>query len=166
MGQETMFKSKSAIGFLSITVALSITGCGSSKPVDEGAAKGELISGIDLSGGSASLEYAKNYISISNLVAKKGIVDGHAYIGAKLKNNGKKAVSDIELTVFFYDNGGNIIHDGDIKPLRLYYTADIQKPLKPGYIRQLRVDEEFIIADIPSEWSGEISGKITGVSFD
>ena len=166
MGQETMLKSKSVIGFLSITVALSITGCGSTKPVDEGAAKGNLFSGIDLAGGSASLEYAKNYISISNLVAKKGIVDGHAYIGVKLKNNGKKTVSDIELTVLFYDKGGNIIHDDIITPLTLSYTSRATKSLKPGYIRQLRVDEEFIIGDIPSEWSGEISGKITGVSFD
>ncbi len=161
-----MMKSKSAIGFLSVTMALYISGCGPTKPVDEGAAKGNLFSGIDPAGGSASLEYAKKHISISNLVAKKGIVDGHAYIGVKLKNNGKKTVSDIELTVFFYDKGGNIIHDGDVKPLKLYSTADYQKPLKPGYIRQLRVDQEFIIADIPSEWSGEISGKITGVSFD
>lgn len=161
-----MLKSKSVIGFLSITVALSITGCGSTKPVDEGAAKGELISGIDLSGGSVSLEYAKNYISISNLVAKRANVDGFVYIGVKLKNTGKKIVSDIELSVYFYDEAGNIIHDGIVNPLTLDYTSSSTKSLKPGYVRQLRTEEEFIITKVPSEWSGKISGKITGVSFE
>lgn len=152
--------------FLTISMAACISACNPAEPPDAGAVKGGLASGAGVFADTASVQYAQQFIEVSDLVAKKGNVEGHAYVGVKLKNIGEKTVPEIKLTVYFYDNEGTIIYEDSIEPLDLYFAARSSSPLKPGYVRELRVNEEFIIGNIPSDWSGEISGKITGLSFE
>ena len=101
------------------------------------------------------LDYIKNEL---RLYAFEAMPDHWAlgdYVSFKIKNEGEKTVYDIDVTVYFKDSEGKIIHEESIN--QKFYD-----PLKPGYI-----DNVIEEVGVPSEWAvGNDEIEITGISFD
>ena len=86
----------------------------------------------------------------------------------KIKNNSKKTLSLVEVTVFFNDKSGNVIHEEKFHPVNSSpYAFGDRKPLKPGYIWQMEKDKFYKAEKVPSEWrSGSATAKITDIKFE
>jgi hypothetical protein len=86
----------------------------------------------------------------------------------KIKHSSKKALKLVEVTVFFRDKSGRIIHEEKFYPANSSpYAFGDRKPLKPSYIWQLEKDEFNKAEKVPSEWkSGSITAKITDIDFE
>ena len=83
-------------------------------------------------------------------------------VTGKIKNNGDKTLSEVELTIYFLDDEGNRIAETQFYPvLTSTYTGD-DSPLKPNYVR----DFGYILEDdAPSDWGDEIEAEISNIEF-
>ena len=84
----------------------------------------------------------------------------------KIKNNGNKELKRIQLTVFFKDNSGNIIHEKKFTPISEYSWDNNNKSLKPNHIWQMEKGHYYNAENVPSEWKeGSAEVKITSIDF-
>lgn len=87
----------------------------------------------------------------------------------KLKNNGDKSLTRVEVTVFFKDANGNIVSEEDYNPIivtKRSFSND-NKPLKPGYIWQMERGTFYTAKNVPSEWKeGSATATITDIEFE
>ncbi|MBD8498717.1 hypothetical protein [Paenibacillus arenosi] len=113
-------------------------------------------------------EYINNLLQISDFKAVHmdswldGKVPGVVF---KIKNKGKKTLSEIEVTVYFTDGKGNNIAEEKYYPVLDSGIGDF-KELKPNYTFQLENDRFYSAKLVPKEWkSGNANISITGIKF-
>ncbi|KKO53453.1 hypothetical protein [Paenibacillus sp. DMB20] len=83
----------------------------------------------------------------------------------KIKNKGKKTLSEIEVTVYFTDGKGNNIAEETYYPVLDSGVSDF-KELKPNYTFQFDNDHFYSAKLVPKEWkSGNATIKITSIKF-
>ncbi len=87
----------------------------------------------------------------------------------KLKNNGNRSLSKVEVTVYLKDEDGNVIAEEDFYPVLVsdFNIFQGNKPLKAGYIWELERGKWYTINHAPSEWKvGNAEVKITDFQFE
>lgn len=91
------------------------------------------------------------------------------YLGEKtpvvrisLKNRGNRSLDSVTVLVHFNDKDGNAIYEETFNPV---YAAD-NKPLKPGYIKEMSEGKFYIIDSKLSEWEeGNAAINIVDLEF-
>lgn len=86
----------------------------------------------------------------------------------KLKNNGKRTLKKVEVTVYFKDAKGDVIAEETYYPVLVseFSFGRDNKPLKPNYIWQLERGKFYKADSVPDEWKeGSVSAKITDIEF-
>ena len=82
----------------------------------------------------------------------------------KLRNKGERTLVRVRVVVYFEDAKGGFIAEEDFLPVDVSNSSD-DKPLKPGYIREME-KQIFSAKSIPSEWKeGAVSAKVTDIKF-
>lgn len=86
----------------------------------------------------------------------------------KLRNNGDRTLTRVEVTVYFKDATGAVIAEEDFLPVLVSsFSVRNNKPLKPGYVWQMEANRFMSAKSVPSEWDeGSVDVKITGVAFE
>lgn len=87
----------------------------------------------------------------------------------KLKNNGDRALSKVEVTVYLKDENDRVIAEENFHPVLIssYNLSGNNKPLKAGYIWEIERGKYYIIKDAPTEWKvGNAVAKITDIEFE
>lgn len=117
---------------------------------------------------SVEEEYINNLIEIVDFKAVymdfwlDGTVPGVVF---KLKNNGDKTLSQVEVTVYFTDGNGKNIAEKTFYPV-LELGINSFTELKPNYTFQLEKDRFFKADLVPKEWkSGNANIKVTKIEF-
>ncbi len=84
-----------------------------------------------------------------------------------LKNNGDRSLSRVTVMVYFQDKTGNTIYEEDFTPVVVSkYSMTNNKPLKPGYVREMEKGKYYTIKSPLSEWDeGKATIKITEIEF-
>jgi len=85
----------------------------------------------------------------------------------KLRNNGTRTLSQVEVTVYFKDAQGNVIAEEDYHPVLVSsFSLEPSKPLKPGYIWQMERGKFYQAKNVPSEWQeGNVEASVTNIEF-
>ncbi len=85
----------------------------------------------------------------------------------KVRNNGSRTLSEVEVTVYFKDARGNTVAEEDYHPvLTSSFSLESSRPLKPGYIWQQERGKFYKAERVPSEWrEGNIEAAITDIGF-
>ncbi len=87
----------------------------------------------------------------------------------KLKNNGDRNLTKVEVTVYFKDAKGEIIAEEIYNPILVNEYSFLSKsdPLKPNYIKEFEASSYFSSSSVPSEWQeGNAVAKITDIEFE
>ncbi len=89
-------------------------------------------------------------------------------VSFKLKNNGNRTLTKVEVTVYFKNASGEIIFEEDFLPVLVSeYSFNDNKPLKPKYVWSIGTGKFYKVEEVPSEWkSGSVSAKITDIRFE
>lgn len=85
-----------------------------------------------------------------------------------LKNVGDRSLDKIKVVVYFQDKAGNTIFEEDFLPVLVseYSFTGNNKPLKPGYIREMEKGKYYTIDSQLSEWDeGNAFIKIADIKF-
>ena len=81
-------------------------------------------------------------------------------VWGKVKNEGTKTLSSVEVTAYFPDKDGRIVFEKTFSPVLTTYTE--HNPMRPGYIREFG----YIVDDCPSECVPQrVELKVTKVEF-
>ncbi len=86
----------------------------------------------------------------------------------KIKNEGDKILTKVEVTAYFKDASNNTIAEEDYHPVLVSeYSFGDNKPLKPNYIWQMEQGKFYNAKSVPSEWQeGNAVAKITDIEFE
>lgn len=85
----------------------------------------------------------------------------------KIKNNGEKVLTTVEITIYFPDAAGNTIAEEKFYPVFESRITSDSRPLKPGYIWQLDDGQYYPAKNIPDEWfPARTHYKITDIEFE
>ena len=74
----------------------------------------------------------------------------------------------VKVTVYFKDKDGNLIFEEDFHPVSVseYSYGAANKPLKPGYVRELKKGEYYTVESQLSEWAeGKAVAKVVDIKF-
>lgn len=86
----------------------------------------------------------------------------------KVKNEGDRALKEVQVTVYFKDAKGTVIAEKEYHPVlvtKYSYSGD-NKPLKPNYIWQMERGKFYKADSVPTEWKeGAVSANITNIEF-
>lgn len=116
-------------------------------------------------------EYINNLIELYDLKSGyyNSLIDGRVPgVKFKIKNNGTKTLKEVQVTIYYKNSEGIIIHESEFTPVLLseYSFLSDSKELKPGYIWQLESDRFYSDKSVPSEWAtGSVEAKITHIEF-
>lgn len=117
-------------------------------------------------------DYIKNKIKVYDVKAAymDSLLDGKvAGLTFRIKNNGNKTISKLQITFYYKDKNNQIIYDSSYTPIdssNIYVGTGTEKELKPNYIWQLESDEFYPDKKVPKEWKeGKIEYKITDIQF-
>lgn len=89
-----------------------------------------------------------------------------AAVRLKLKNNGDRTLTKVEVLIEFRDGEGRAIHEETIAPVSSRSWTR-SSTLKPGYIFSMAEGKYFTFENVPSEWeTGEASAAIVAVSLE
>lgn len=110
-------------------------------------------------------------IEITDFVAKR--IDTYLNkntpaVRISLKNKGDRTLKEVKVIVYFQDKDGKTIFEEDFYPVLVsqYRTSGDNKPLKPGYVREMESGKYFTIESALSEWKeGKASAKIVDIEF-
>ncbi len=86
----------------------------------------------------------------------------------KLKNEGDRTLDRVEVTVYFHDDSGAVIHEATYNPVLVteFAFGRDNKPLRPGYVWRHERGRFYKAASVPSEWKvGAVEAKVTAVEF-
>jgi hypothetical protein len=85
----------------------------------------------------------------------------------KLRNNGSRTLSEVEVTVYFKDARGNVIAEEKYHPvLASSLSFRSGKPFKPGHVWQQERGKFYKAERVPSEWQeGNIEAAVTDIEF-
>lgn len=116
------------------------------------------------------LNYMKK-ISIYDLKAKyyNSLLDGWVPgVLFKIKNNGDKTLTKVEVTIYFKDSSGNVIYEKDYNPVLVTdFSFGDNKPLKPNYIWRNERGHFYSAKSVPEEWKvGSVEAKVTDIEFE
>ena len=145
-------------------------------------AMGEITSGIEVaeagieSTTKAMEEFTEkmNYIDkveITEFLAKR--IDTYSKKGIpavriSLKNVGDKSLDEVKVVVYFQDKNGQTIFEEDYHPVLVstYSFRGDNKPLKPGYVKEMEKDKYYTLDSALSEWQeGKAVAKIVDLKF-
>lgn len=115
-------------------------------------------------------EYIKKYLKLYTLESRyyrtifDEVVPGVKF---KIKNEGNRTLREVEVTVYFKDKNGKIIAEEKYYPVLVTeLSLGDNKPLKPGYIWQMKRGHFYKADKVPDEWQeGFISAEITNIEF-
>ncbi|MBS61782.1 hypothetical protein [Salinisphaera sp.] len=116
-------------------------------------------------------KYAAEFLDLYDFSAeyRDSMLDGKVPgVLFKIKNNGDRTLSRVEVTVYFSDAQGNVIAEEDYTPVLVsdYSFSGDNKPLKPGYIWQMERGKFYSAKNVPSEWQdGSAKAAITNIEF-
>lgn len=110
-------------------------------------------------------------IEITDFVAKR--IDTYLNkntpaVRISLKNKGDRTLREVKVVVYFQDKDGKTIFEDDFYPVLVsqYRTSGDNKPLKPGYVREMESGKYFTIESALSEWKeGKAVAKIVDLEF-
>jgi len=118
--------------------------------------------------GQAELNYIKNDLQIYDLSAKyqDSVLDGRIPgVDFKIKNNGNRTLSEVDVKVVFYDANNRAISEETYYPV-LASSLEDNKPLRPNYIWQQESGKFYEAKNVPSEWqAGKVTATITDIKF-
>ena len=86
----------------------------------------------------------------------------------KLRNNGDRTLTRVQVTVYFKDATGAVIAEEDFNPVLVTsFSTRNNKPLKPGYVWQMDANRFMSAKSVPSEWAeGSVDLEITDIAFE
>lgn len=139
-----------------------------SEEVTAKSGKSELTKEIsDFEGKQAYIDKVKLYDFIAKYFSSY-LDDKIPGVTFKIKNDGDKTLTKVEVTVYFKDSSNNIIAEEDYHPVLVStYSFGDNKPLKPHYIWQMESGKFYKAKSVPSEWQeGNAVAKITDIEFE
>lgn len=81
-----------------------------------------------------------------------------------LVNHGKRTLKEVEVTVYFLNQQGDVIGEEDYHPVLVTeYSIGDNKLLKPGYVDDFGYSVED---DAPSSWAKKARAEITNIEFE
>jgi hypothetical protein len=85
-----------------------------------------------------------------------------------LKNNGDRSLDKVKVVVYFQDKNGNTIFEEDYHPVlvsKYSYSSD-NKPLKPGYVKEMEEGKYYTLDSALTDWvEGKSVAKVVDVEF-
>ena len=88
----------------------------------------------------------------------------YATVKGELKNRGDRSLNRVELTVVLLDGDGKPVAEDKSHPVLVTkhsFGDRDNTPLKPNYARKFTA----VVKELPSDWSGKVEARITGVEF-
>ena len=147
---------------------------GSSMAISESMKKAKQASGENATIPTKEMEeksaYINTYLDLYETRARymNSVLDGRVPgVLFKLRNRGDRQLDKVEVTVYFKDSTGRIIHEEDYTPILVSeFSFNDNKPLKPGYIWQMESGRFYSAKSVPEEWvEGSVDMKITDIRF-
>ena len=116
------------------------------------------------------LDYIRTSLQLYDFTAqyRESVLDGKVPgVAFKLRNLGDKALSLVEVTVYFKDSNGIVIAEETYHPVLVSgFNLENSRPLKPSYIWQLERGQFYAAKKVPSEWKeGAAVATITDIEF-
>ncbi len=120
---------------------------------------------VDAVAARAVVDAYRPYLKLYDVRAghERDILDGRvAVVRGKLKNEGNRALTRVEVIAYFLDSAGNRIYEQDYPAVLAGSWSTDEKLLKPGYVRNFG----FKAKGCPSEWkAGAVECAITQIEF-
>ncbi|WP_018275681.1 DUF6694 family lipoprotein [Teredinibacter turnerae] len=85
-----------------------------------------------------------------------------------LKNKGDRSLDKVKVIVYFQDKDGNTIFEEDYFPVLVseYSFSGDNKPLKPGYVKEMEKDKYYTLESALSDWQeGKAIAKVVDIEF-
>src|SRR5690625_3737205 len=85
-----------------------------------------------------------------------------------LKNNGDRSLDKVKVVVYFKDKDGNTIFEEDYHPVLVskYSFSGDNKPLKPGYVKEMPKGKYYTLESALSDWQeGEATAQVVDIEF-
>lgn len=85
-----------------------------------------------------------------------------------LKNKGDRSLDKVKVVVYFKDKGGNTIFEEDFHPVLVskYSFSGDNKPLKPGYVKEMEKGKYYTLESALSDWQeGKATAKVVDIEF-
>jgi hypothetical protein len=85
-----------------------------------------------------------------------------------LKNNGDRSLDKVKVVVYFQDKNGNTIFEEDYHPVLVskYSFGNDNKPLKPGYVKEMEKGKYYTLDSALTDWvEGKSVAKVVDVEF-
>lgn len=85
-----------------------------------------------------------------------------------LKNNGDRSLDKVKVVVYFKDKDGNTIFEEDYHPVLVskYSFSGDNKPLKPGYVKEMEKGKYYTLKSALSDWQeGEATAQVVDIEF-
>ncbi|WNK19595.1 hypothetical protein P1P91_12225 [Halomonas piscis] len=85
-----------------------------------------------------------------------------------LKNKGDRSLDKVKVVVYFKDKAGNTIFEEDFHPVLVskYSFSGDNKPLKPGYVKEMEKDKFYTLESALSDWQeGKATAKVVDIEF-
>lgn len=89
-------------------------------------------------------------------------------IRISLKNTGDRSLDKVKVVVYFKDKGGNTIFEEDYFPVLVskYSFGGDNKPLKPGYVKEMEKGKYYTLKSALSTWEeGKAIAKVVDIEF-
>ena len=96
--------------------------------------------------------------------SKKGI----PAVRISLKNKGDKSLDKVKVVVYFQDKNGKTIFEEDYHPVLVskYSFGGNNKPLKPGYVKEMEKGKYYTLDSALSDWQeGKAVAKVVELKF-
>lgn len=145
-------------------------------------AMGEISSGVEAaevgieSTTKAMEEFAEKMeyidkVKITEFIAKR--IDTYSKKGIpavriSLKNTGDRSLDKVKVVVYFQDKDGNTIFEEDYHPVLVskYSFSGDNKPLKPGYVKEMEKEKYYTLDSALSDWQeGKAIAKVVDIKF-
>lgn len=85
-----------------------------------------------------------------------------------LKNKGDRSLDKVKVVVYFKDKDGNTIFEEDYYPVLVskHSISGDNKPLKPGYVKEMEKDKYYTLKSALSDWQeGKAIAKVVDIEF-
>lgn len=99
-----------------------------------------------------------------NTYLKKGV----PAVRISLKNKGDRSLDKVKVVVCFHDKDGNTIFEEDFHPVLVseYSFSGDNKPLKPGYVKEMEKGQYYTLKSALSDWQeGKATAKVVDIEF-
>ncbi|MEP1740708.1 MAG: DUF6694 family lipoprotein [Kangiellaceae bacterium] len=89
-------------------------------------------------------------------------------VRVSLKNKGDRSLDKVKVVVYFKDKDGNTIFEEDFHPVLVskYSFSGDNKPLKPGYVKEMEKGKYYTLESALSDWQeGKATAKVVDIEF-